>query len=257
MHDSQRLRAEIDLSLLQTHQPVAWSVFGQNAASLAADALRAVAINELTDRAGLKILARTIARLRVRPTHGAVFEPLRPIELAECLRMIEQTTAALLSCACEIGAATAGGDAAQRILLAQFGCHLGMACQLTDDIVGIWGRTDTPCAPHYSDLATRKMTPPIVAALTSESPFAAELRDLYGAGGRDPATLATVAHLAELTGARAWAEAEADNQWAAAMSCLSGLPPDTDAEELRLLSIWARQRRCAGRRTVWIDQQEI
>ncbi|MFH8620109.1 polyprenyl synthetase family protein [Streptomyces sp. NPDC017979] len=54
-----------------------------------------------------------------------------------------------------------------------------MAFQLVDDVLGIWGDPSVTGKPVGSDLAARKKTPPVVAALASGTAAGAEPARLY------------------------------------------------------------------------------
>ena len=62
--------------------------------------------------------------------------------LDECLAMLGEATAALLSCSCSVGAVLAGAPAELVERLATFGEHVGIAFQAVDDLLGIWGEPD-------------------------------------------------------------------------------------------------------------------
>jgi geranylgeranyl pyrophosphate synthase len=91
------------------------------------------------------------------------FERRADVGLAECVTMAENKTAALLGCACALGALTGGGSDEQIDELRQFGEHLGLAFQFVDDLLGIWGDPAVTGKPVYSDLAGRKKSLPVVA----------------------------------------------------------------------------------------------
>ena len=137
--------------------------------------------------------------------------------LAECLEMAGDKTAALMACACSIGAVHLGAPPALAMALAGFGAHVGLAFQLTDDLLGIWGAPEVTGKPVRADLRARKKSLPVVAALTSGTPEAGQLRELL----TDPQPLSEgdlirAADLVVAAGGRQWAEAEADAQLAAA-----------------------------------------
>jgi geranylgeranyl diphosphate synthase type I len=117
--------------------------------------------------------------------------------------------------------------------LAEFGGHVGLAFQLTDDLLGIWGAPEVTGKPVRADLRARKKSLPVVAALTSGTPAAAELSLLMSrpdALGEDD--LLRAAGLVEEAGGKAWAETEADTQLASAGQCLAetDMPADVRAE---------------------------
>ena len=81
--------------------------------------------------------------------------------------MAGDKTGALLACACRIGAVLVGAPAGRWPALAGFGAHLGLAFQLVDDLLGIWGAPEVTGKPVRADLRARKKSLPVVAALTS------------------------------------------------------------------------------------------
>jgi geranylgeranyl diphosphate synthase type I len=113
--------------------------------------------------------------------------------------------------------------------LAGFGAHAGLAFQLTDDLLGIWGSPAVTGKPVRSDLRTRKKSLPVVAALRAGAPASAELAALLAAEGPlGEDDLARAAGLVEQAGGKDWTEAEAAAQLAAAHRCLADTPMPAD-----------------------------
>jgi len=138
--------------------------------------------------------------------------------------MAGDKTAALMACACSIGAVHLGAPPTLAMGLAGFGAHVGLAFQLTDDLLGIWGAPEITGKPVRADLRARKKSLPVVAAMNSGTPAAAELRALL----TDPQPLTEnelirAADLVAAAGGREWAEAEADAQLAAANASLADI----------------------------------
>src|SRR6185437_4019997 len=77
------------------------------------------------------------AVLRLIGGQGAdlAFEKRDDVTLAECLDMAGDKTAALMACACSIGAVHLGAPPTLAMALAGFGAHVGLAFQLTDDLL--------------------------------------------------------------------------------------------------------------------------
>ena len=94
------------------------------------------------------------------------------------LAMICRKTATLIGTAVSTGALVGGSDVATAQALYQFGVNLGMAFQLQDDILGIWGDPKATGKPAAADLARRKVTLPIIRALRDVGQRQA-LADLY------------------------------------------------------------------------------
>jgi geranylgeranyl diphosphate synthase type I len=106
VHNHSLLHDDVmDGDLTRRHRPTAWSVFGINAAILAGNALLTLALDVLaasghsaaTD--GTRLLSAAVQDLLDGQSADLSFEQRAEIELAECVRMSERKTAALLGCA--------------------------------------------------------------------------------------------------------------------------------------------------------------
>jgi geranylgeranyl diphosphate synthase type I len=210
------------------HRPTAWTVFGVGAAILAGDALLCLAQDMLiTDPSpqgvwAARCLSAAVHRLIAGQGADLAFERRADVTLDECLQMAGDKTAALMACACSIGAIGVGAPAELAMGLAGFGAHVGLAFQLTDDLLGIWGAPEVTGKPVRADLRARKKSLPVVAALTGGTQAGKDLAELLAR----PDTLSEDdllrgAELVEQAGGRKWAENEADAQLAAATKCLA------------------------------------
>jgi len=228
VHDFSLLHDDVmDGDLTRRHRPSAWSLFGVGEAILAGDMLVALACDLLAGRPGLSTLTGTVLELCAGQAADLAFEQRAEVGVAECVAMAAGKTGALLACACRLGALAGGADEAQARALTDFGRHLGLAFQLVDDLLGIWGDPVTTGKPAGADLARRKKSLPVVAALSSGTAAADRLARLYGReDDGDPAILACLAGLVEDAGGRAWAQAEADRRMQAAMECLAEAAPE-------------------------------
>ena len=111
--------------------------------------------------------------------------------------------------------------------LARFGQHLGLAFQLVDDLLGIWGSPARTGKPVWSDLRSQKKSLPVVAALAGDEPAAGRFRALYcGEAALTEDRLEEAAALIEKAGGRAWAERRAGEESTAALDIVAhlGLP---------------------------------
>src|SRR5690606_576773 len=104
----------------------------------------------------------------------------------------------------------------------------GLAFQLIDDVIGIWGDPRHTGKPAGADLAARKKSLPVVAALTSGGPAAAELAAPYAAPHANEAR-ERIALTVERAGGRDWAQAQAADRMARAMQELARAVPDPEA----------------------------
>jgi geranylgeranyl diphosphate synthase type I len=221
------------------HRPTAWTVFGVGPAILAGDALLALAQDLLLEGPSpqgmwaSRCLLAAVQRLIAGQGADLAFERRDDVTVTECMDMAADKTAALMACACSIGAIYVGGPPTVAMALASFGAHAGLAFQLTDDLLGIWGAPEITGKPVRSDLRSRKRSLPVVAALTSGADAGRDLAALLATPGQlAEADLLRAAELTEAAGGKKWAEAEADHALAAAIECLdqTDLPADVRAE---------------------------
>jgi geranylgeranyl diphosphate synthase, type I len=220
------------------HRPTAWTVFGVGAAILAGDALLTLAQDLLleTPPYGLwaaRCLSAAVQRLIAGQGADLAFERRSDVKVDECLNMAGDKTAALMACACSIGAIYVGAPASLAMNLAGFGAHMGLAFQLTDDLLGIWGTPEVTGKPVGSDLRSRKKSMPVVAAITSGTAEGAELAALFAQP--QPLTEDEVAHAARLVeqaGGRERTETAADVELSSAIRCLdeAQMPDEVRAE---------------------------
>jgi geranylgeranyl diphosphate synthase type I len=231
----------MDRDTTRRHRPTAWTVFGDADAILAGDAIQALALRLLAEDphpAAVPAAAR-LAACVVELCEGqhvdTDMERRAPdsVTLDEVLAMAEAKTGALLGCACAVGGLYAGASAEEVAALDGFGRQAGLAFQLIDDVIGIWGDPRHTGKPAGADLAARKKSLPVVAALTSGTPAAAELAALYGEPylreEAEDGEIARTALAVERAGGRDWAQAEAADRMARAMQELARAVPDPEA----------------------------
>lgn len=93
------------------------------------------------------------------------FEKAAFISHAEYLRMIELKTAVLLASSMKIGAIIGGADDKNSDILYEFGRNLGLAFQIQDDLLDIWGDTNLFGKIAGGDIVANKKTFPLVKAM--------------------------------------------------------------------------------------------
>ncbi|CAM5633442.1 polyprenyl synthetase family protein [Streptomyces fumanus] len=236
VHDFTLLHDDvIDGDALRRHRPAAWSLFGTPAAVLTGDALLVAALRALTDAPGgngpaAQELVGALLELVEGQSRDVAFEQASEVSVADYLAMATGKTGALIGCACALGGVLGGADPDRVAGLREFGRRLGVAFQCADDILGIWGRSALSGKPVGADLAARKKSLPVVAALAAPGAASRRLRDLYRAPGPLGADdIALARRLLEETGGRRAAEEEAHRQSAAALRALAQARPTADA----------------------------
>ncbi|MGA6197227.1 family 2 encapsulin nanocompartment cargo protein polyprenyl transferase [Streptomyces avermitilis] len=226
----------MDRDTTRRHRPTAWTVFGDADAILAGDALQALAHRLLAEdphpasAAAAARLAACVIELCAGQHADTAMERRGPgeVTLDECLAMAEAKTGALLGCACALGALYAGAEEEDVEALDAFGREAGLAFQLIDDVIGIWGDPSRTGKPAGADLMARKKSLPVVAALAAGTPAAAKLAELYAVPHQEGELERTVLAV-ERAGGRDWAQQQAADRMARAMHELSRAIPDPEA----------------------------
>jgi geranylgeranyl diphosphate synthase, type I len=222
----------LDGDRFRHHRPTAWHTLGRPRAMLAGDALLAQAFRVLVARPGprtdrcVAVLADAATQLAEGEMLDLAFESRDLVSPAEYETMAGAKSGALASAACELGALTGGGDRHAVRALASFGRHVGLAGQITDDLLGIFGDPGTTGKPAGSDLLSAKKSHPVVCALASGTVAGERLRALL-AGGPDEEDLPEAVGLVVAAGGRERSERAAAEQVEHAGACLegSGLAP--------------------------------
>ncbi|MGA5198391.1 polyprenyl synthetase family protein [Streptomyces exfoliatus] len=246
VHDFSLLHDDvIDGDPLRRHRPAAWTVYGVPAAVLTGDALLVAALRTVratpgpTAHAAVGELLDMLGELLVGQSMDVAFEKHRQVGVEQYLAMAAGKTGALMGCACAVGGVLAGARPERVEGLRDFGRSLGVAYQCVDDLLGIWGSSERSGKPVGADLAARKKSLPVVAALGAGGPASERLAELYGLPQPlDRGQIALAAELVEEAGGRQATEREAARHTALAMRALSRAEPD--AETYRQLEELAR-----------------
>lgn len=240
----------IDEDSTRRHRPTAWTVFGTPEAIIAGDALLALALRLLAEdrhpasAAASGRLAACVIELCAGQQADCAFEERAPheVSLDECLAMAMAKTGALLGCACALGALYAGGGEEEAAAMDAFGREAGLAFQLIDDLIGIWGDPARTGKPAGADLAAHKKSLPVVAALTSGTSAGAELAEFYR-GPMSPTAVRLAAEAVDRAGGRDWAQLQAADRMARAVHELARTVPDlTAAGDLLALAEFVTRR---------------
>jgi geranylgeranyl diphosphate synthase, type I len=152
-----------------------WKVWGVGQAINAGAALEALVTRSVVDllparhadrtRPALSLLSESMLALCRGQVLDLQFEQRVDVSVDEYMEMVGLKTAALFSCAAQLGGLAAGEGNASLEKAGAFGYHLGMAFQVIDDILGVWGSTGQTGKPLGSDLRNGKKTLPTLVAL--------------------------------------------------------------------------------------------
>ncbi|MCY0948360.1 family 2 encapsulin nanocompartment cargo protein polyprenyl transferase [Streptomyces sp. H27-S2] len=226
----------IDKDVRRRGRATAWTVFGTPDAIIAGDAMMALALRLLAEdphpasAAASARLASCVIELCAGQQADCAFEQRPHVSLDECLTMATAKTGALLGCACALGALYAGAGPDEVDAMDAFGREAGLAFQLIDDLIGIWGDPGHTGKPAGADLIARKKSLPVVAALTSGTAAGEELAALY-AGPMTGDDVHRAAAAVDRAGGRDWAQAHAADRMGRAVQQLSRAVPDLGAAD--------------------------
>lgn len=163
VHDDIMDRAEI-----RRNRRTASREFGPDAAVLLGDALFSQALHVAAQFPTTEV-CRLVAESTRKVCSGEIMQTLRRrdihISLAEYRRMIDLKTAELFRVSCFLGARLSGSGSAFADAADRFGHHLGIAYQIYDDLVDFVGEEQRIGKTLGTDLATGKLTLPLMLLL--------------------------------------------------------------------------------------------
>lgn len=176
----------MDDDTLRRGKPTNHVVYGVGMATLAGDGLQSLAFEDLTrywlqkgDMAtGLRVVRELAAGAGC---DGMVVGQAQDLESegkhisAEHMRYIHsRKTGALIKAAVRIGAIIGGADAQTLEHITDYGTHIGLAFQITDDILDVVGDQTTLGKPVGSDEKNDKATYPALYGLEESQKLAAQ-----------------------------------------------------------------------------------
>jgi octaprenyl-diphosphate synthase len=235
----------VDHSSLRRGMPTLNALFSHQVAVIMGDYLYSRAIIELVrvgDLEPLRVFARvtnemTIGEMRQLEAHDKLAFNEEQYDL-----LIRAKTASLLSGACEVGALRAAATA--REALARFGMLLGMAFQITDDLLDYTQPEAVTGKPSGLDLKEHKVTLPLIAALPRLASRERQIvTDLMNTTDPGDAQVAEVIRLVEAGGGLETARRRALDLAQRAEAELTALPAGTAREALRDSIAYAVERR--------------
>ena len=235
----------VDHSVLRRGMPTINALFSHQVAVIMGDYLYSRAIIELVNLGDLEPL-----RVFGRVTNEMTVGEMRQLEAHDKLsyseeqydHLIRAKTASLLSGACEVGALSA--TRARREALARFGMHLGMAFQITDDLLDYTQPEEITGKPFGLDLKEHKVTLPLIAALDRMAPAERQLVvRLMEVPDPSDAIVADVIRAVEAAGGLEYARGRALERAQQAEADLEALAPTPAREALRDCITYAVERR--------------
>ncbi len=173
-----------DDSAIRHGRPTVWKIWGNANAINAGDSLFSLAYCALEGLSDTGVPPETLVKIwrvfnltNLELTRGQHldmrFEKQAIVSVDDYVSMITGKSAALLSACAQIGALIATGDEKLAEEYASFALNMGIAFQIRDDILGIWGDPDLTGKSVATDIISRKKSLPVLYALTKSEPLAA------------------------------------------------------------------------------------
>jgi octaprenyl-diphosphate synthase len=181
------------------------SCWGNQISVLTGDYMLAKAFSLLARDGDVRVM-QAVSRATISMTEGEISQ----IEsrgdtnalVAYYLSVIRDKTAAFMSACCRVGAILAGAPSQDEEALARYGMDLGMAFQITDDLLDLVGDPAITGKPIGGDIRESKVTMPLILTLEKAKPAdRAALESMIQGDGVSTADIEFARKLAEDTGA--------------------------------------------------------
>ena len=232
-----------DASCERHHRPTVWKLWGQPQAVNAGDSaftLAYLALLKLREKGiaatkvmrAIQVLGEACLELCEGQYLDIAYESRGDVTTEDYLKMITKKTAALMAASTSIGACLATEDERTVSYLYEFGKNLGVAYQIHDDILDIWGAEEKTGKPMKSDILHRKKTLPVVYGLENgKDKDRQKLKELYSQESIEVEDVTEVVEILNRSGARSYAQALEQQYYYQALTKLetTGLEPSKQA----------------------------
>jgi geranylgeranyl diphosphate synthase type I len=155
------------------------------------------------------------------------YETHNDLSIEDYWPMIGGKTAALLAACTHVGALIGGADEAAQGAYRDFGHYLGLAFQVQDDLLGIWGDSALTGKSAESDLLSGKKSLPVLFGLDKGGKFAKR----WAEGPIRPEEVPALAEQLTEEGARLFTQETADQMTDLALLSLRLADPQGEAGE--------------------------
>ncbi|HSL87498.1 MAG TPA: polyprenyl synthetase family protein [Bacteroidales bacterium] len=183
----------MDQAAVRRNAPTVHKKWNTNQAILSGDAMVFLANNCFLDTPAallaevLRIYNKAAIDVCMGQQKDMDFEKVMVISEEDYLKMIELKTAVLLAASCQIGALAGGADMKNAGLLYEFGKNLGIAFQIQDDLLDLYGNERIFGKTSGGDIVSNKKTFLFVKAMELASSVQLKgLHELYAGNGAGP-----------------------------------------------------------------------
>jgi geranylgeranyl diphosphate synthase, type I len=232
-----------DASYERHHRPTVWKLWGQSQAINAGDVmftLAYLALLKLQEKgiadekvaSSIKMLSLACLELCEGQYLDVEYENRLDITVEDYLDIAAKKTAALLAVSTSLGAYLGSEDSKLVDFFHLFGEELGIAYQICDDILGIWG-VEENTGKSAGDISQRKKTLPVVYGLQcSDGGAKKRLEKLYSQKSIEGEDIKEVMKILDHLDARDYAENLAEQYYYKALAQLEATRLDTSRQAL-------------------------
>lgn len=227
-----------DNSQIRHGRPTVWSVWGLSQGINTGDAMFTLSYEALSRLTQYGVSDDIVLRCwqvfnhttldLTRGQHLDIAFETRPVvSVDDYLSMILGKTASLVGGSAQLGALIGSRNEEISRYYAEFGLNLGLAFQLHDDILGIWGDPDVTGKSAATDIRDQKKSLPVLYGL-ERSP---RMRELYQSQSLTASDIEEIVTELDTVGARADAEERELVFYERATHALESAGPTGDAAE--------------------------
>jgi geranylgeranyl diphosphate synthase type II len=232
----------MDEADVRRNRPAVHKKWNRNTAILSGDAMLISAYRLIGEtpapylREILSLFTQTALEICEGQQFDMEFESREDVTEAEYLEMIRLKTAVLLACCLKAGAIVGGAPNAEAEKLYRFGLHLGLAFQLQDDLLDVYGNPQTFGKSIGGDILCNKKTFLLIHAVEQASAKQKNVINRYqsASGSFTPAEkIAAITTVYDQLGIKELTENRITRYYNKAMADLNSL--DAPAERLAVI----------------------
>jgi geranylgeranyl diphosphate synthase type I len=234
------------------HRDTLWKLWGVPQAINTGDAMDIVANLSLLELNGsitpqmmvdiMRLFNETVIELCEGQYLDMDFQNRSRVSVDEYIAMISGKTAALIEASTAIGAMVASENPEIIGRFKAFGRKIGVAFQIRDDILGVWGNPASTGKSAKNDIRNKKKTLPVLYAMETARDRA-ELKRIYAKKALADRDISRVFDILTSAGALEYAQKEAQRYKDDAMAQFNGLElHKVPMEKLRAIGLFLVER---------------
>lgn len=230
----------MDKAPLRRGKPTVHAKWSESAAILSGDVMfveaykMMIKVEDEILREVLDIFSETASGVCQGQQADMNFENREDVSIEEYLHMIKQKTAVLLAGSMQIGALIGGADKSQSRLVYEFGENLGLAFQLQDDILDVYGDPEKFGKQVGGDILANKKTFLLIKAkeLTAQNQSTELAQWINGTSHDASEKVKAITSIYDSFGVRRLAEKQMEEFVQKALAALDKIPAKNDTKIL-------------------------